>query len=533
MRIGISVSMGENKVGFEKRTLIILGTASYGKERFYRLRFKFSWIIGFFFVGLTLYFLYCSFPVKSFAEPNTQTEQEKINPNFALKVYRDLVARTGGLINSTKNLATFGKRDKRIEQEIIEKYNLTPQKLEKIIEMGKGEDFQGKTIQDEVNKIKNSNPKLNAEQIKQQAMKNLGVDEDAWKDYEELVKKQDEAEKEKLLEVGGCTGLITSSVCEFFVMTKKTIADFFIDILGYFVSLISIDEKDFYGPNYQRYHLPEDSIYKYQKMVQEFAWGLLSLFFVYQTVRILALYTVEPNGILLKNLLLKFFVTAIMIQYEPYIIAILLEMNGMITDGLVNMKNPQLAIWDFLVGIGITGAVSTGLVATSAIGIVSAMSSPIWIAIIVVLVGLIFIFLIQVSIRFVEITILAILGPIVIATNINEQYNLFPSWWRHLLSSIFTITVQFFLVLIMWAFMTNEITLHLNLIGILTKPFVCIAFLVVTINSPGFLKEWMYSSGVASGAVEVAKPFVSKGAGIAAQFSSSKLQSFVSRFSKK
>lgn len=99
------------------------------------------------------------------------------------------------------------------------------------------------------------------------------------------------------------------------------------------------------------------------------------------------------------------------------------------------------------------------------------------------------ILLFQMSIRFAELAFAFAFSPIFIASNLSDNFNMLPSFWRILLSTIFTQTVQISLICIMANMFANA-----NIWEMKTALF-AIGFLFLTVKSPNILKEYMYSTG--------------------------------------
>jgi hypothetical protein len=137
----------------------------------------------------------------------------------------------------------------------------------------------------------------------------------------------------------------------------------------------------------------------------------------------------------------------------------------------------------------------------------------IYIVLLLIMAIMFLILAIQYAIRFAEISFLYIMGPIAIATNVNNEYNLFPVWWRNVLSTVFTQAIQ-----------TLLIAVFLNVAakisgGLSMENFIlAIGYLVLILKSPQFIKEFMYSTGsgkavggaVSSAVTSVAKQLISR-----------------------
>lgn len=417
-----------------------------------------------------------------FAEPQKQEEIDKVE---AEKIYNDWKKIMDRM--SIWDRITGG--GDAAEQEIVKKYNISKEKLKQIIEIVEDSDFKNKQIHEEmVKQIQEKRKQLKKielspkemDEITKQVRRKLDPNNEYWEDYieyrNELIEKKEEEQW-----LSNCEYI--DVICHTTVYIGSSMMKMLGEVVGLVASAIKIDDVDFYGNTSAWYVLPnkENVVLKYQRIVQELAWTFLGLFLSYQSIRVLALYSVEVNSIEIKKLILRLVTTSILIYLEPYMIKFLLTLNRMIHSDLLKIGSKQL-VDNIYVVLGISSG--TMLVA-----------SPFLVTIILMVIVLMVIIVFQIAIRFTEIAILSILGPFAIATNMNDQYNLFPVWWKSILAAIFTASVQIFLLTIMFAFITHKDMLELTGLGMFTRPLLLIGFLFVIFKTPGFLREWMHSTG--------------------------------------
>lgn len=370
---------------------------------------------------------------------------------------------------------------------ILKKYKLKSEQLEMIKQTVEDDDFKSKQIYQEVSRrIKESEKKLKRKltpkeiaRIEGQVQKVLDPKKEHWDDYEEY---RDER-KEKEFN-GECE--YVNVICHASVLFVKNLIKLMNEIVGLVIEVVTIDDKDFYGTTKTWHELPNNNvIVRFQKSVQGLAWTFLGLFFTYQCIRVLAIYSVEVNPTEVKNLLLRLVSTGILIYFEPYLVKLLLTLNGYFIQDVLSIEK-QIVKNNLIAALGLSGGVAI-------------LGSPLIVSMASSAIGLLLIILFQVVIRYSEIVILAVIGPFVIATNVNEHYNLFPAWWKSLLSVIFTTSVQIFLIQILFDFVVNPTTIEITGLGAFATPLLIIGFLIVVFKTPGFLKEWMYSTaGTAS-----------------------------------
>lgn len=449
------------------------------------------------------------FPVSGWAEPN-QSNQKKVQGKLddrQILIYWNELEKAKKGIGIEISRSGIQTQDQAAEESFKKKYQLTDEDIEEIKQKGGNQDFRNRVIEAEyhqlvkkkVEKTKKANlSPEEIEEIKKQLKKNLGITDGDWEDFQEYREEKKEQEKEKLREQMGCS--YVDLICDFDIYYKEKVSEIIYEVTLIFVEFVKIDDTDFYGETKNWYDLPGNSIYKYQQKVQELAWAFLGLFLAYQSIRILALYTVEPNPLEMKKLLLRLVTTSILIAIEPYLVKFLLTLNRYLISDLMGMGEKHIAD-TLLHAFGMT----TGI----AISALFPHATALAVTLLGIIAILLLIILLQVVLRFAEIAILAVVGPFVIATNMNEQFNLFPAWWKQLLSAIFTVSVQLFLIILMCAFLKNEIVN--NLFGEtaqFTKYLIVIGFSLVIIRSPGLLREWMHSTGATRMGVSTVTSFV-------------------------
>ncbi|SFX75258.1 hypothetical protein SAMN04487866_12241 [Thermoactinomyces sp. DSM 45891] len=215
--------------------------------------------------------------------------------------------------------------------------------------------------------------------------------------------------------------------------------------------------------------LENTTVKKYYGYFEDLSWTFLILFLIYQCIRFIVMYNVEENPAEFKLLLRKLIFSAFMIGSLPTVFRWLLNLNNWMVEGLAD---GGLKMEQFSKTFG-----------------AAAVEGAVLIICLLLLAVMMLVICFQMSIRSAELILLLILGPFCIATNVNSEYNLFPVWWRHLLSTVFTQALQVLMIVLMTTFFVETRAANL-------ENFVfAIGFVFLIIKAPGFLKEWMYSTG--------------------------------------
>ncbi|MGF9944634.1 conjugal transfer protein TrbL family protein [Priestia megaterium] len=102
---------------------------------------------------------------------------------------------------------------------------------------------------------------------------------------------------------------------------------------------------------------------------------------------------------------------------------------------------------------------------------------------------LFFILLFQMTIRFAELAFAFAFSQLFIASNMSENFNMLPHFWRNIMAIIFTQAVQISLLCIMSNLFANVDIWDPKTI------FLAIGFLFITVKTPTIMKEFLYSSG--------------------------------------
>lgn len=228
-----------------------------------------------------------------------------------------------------------------------------------------------------------------------------------------------------------------------------------------------------------------EEIERYVKNVRSLAWTFLELFIVFQGIRLLTMSMVAENHTQIKAVIQKLFITAILLVSLEPAFNYLSELNEQVIKAMLGdvqkniMENlAQTFFSSFFVSGGalILSGVTMGLFNIS---------------ILFVVVVMLFIVIINIIIRNAELALVYILGPIAIVTNMNEKYNYFHVWWKHLLMLMFTTTFQVLLLSITLRFLTKIADLTTFFQGDI---LFFIGFLFLTLKVPNLMKEWVYSS---------------------------------------
>lgn len=231
----------------------------------------------------------------------------------------------------------------------------------------------------------------------------------------------------------------------------------------------------------------------------DFFFVLLLVLFIYKLVEILATTDAEDSrGLIRQKLSILGFTVAFAYSFK-WIFEMLLKFNQWIIEGLLNGYNLEFSTFQY-----------------DATKIQEADINLIFMCILALILAILFfILLIQMAIRFAELGFALAIAPICIASNMSDNFNLLPSFWRNLLSIIFTQSVQILLVLFMSKFFSEGSIWESG------KIMFGIGYMILVVKSPSIIKELMYSSGtgrtvggIGSGAVStVAKSVIRKRVG--------------------
>lgn len=208
-------------------------------------------------------------------------------------------------------------------------------------------------------------------------------------------------------------------------------------------------------------------IAEYYGYFETAAWVFLELFFVFQIIQVLSRYILDADISELKDLLYRLVASAVLLGTLPYIISLILTFNNWFISDLVatqiDFKNNSL----------IDVASATGAILFMILGTVCM---------------LIFVIL-QQLIRYAEICFMVVIGPLVVATYVNKNFNLLAQWWKALLSTVFTQSVQLLLFVLFLKTMAGAKAESL------VSYFLPIGFLLLVIKSPAALQDLIYNSG--------------------------------------
>ncbi|AOZ94875.1 conjugal transfer protein TrbL family protein [Paenibacillus crassostreae] len=131
--------------------------------------------------------------------------------------------------------------------------------------------------------------------------------------------------------------------------------------------------------------------------------------------------------------------------------------------------------------------------------------------IVILIIGIMLIVLmLQLFYRTAFVAILYIVGPIAIATKINDTYNFFDFWLKNFVIAFVTLALQ----LISIAVGLNQFLIPPSYFGDTYHLFLGAAFFILSMTLPGILGQWGFSTGsarsVASGAKSAVKLMVMK-----------------------
>ncbi|MGZ9869595.1 conjugal transfer protein TrbL family protein [Priestia endophytica] len=220
-----------------------------------------------------------------------------------------------------------------------------------------------------------------------------------------------------------------------------------------------------------------DAISSFYNQAYSFFYVLLGVIFLYKLIEMLALADPESRNAIREKLVVLVFTVAFASSFK-WIFEKLLTLNNYFVKaitqgGKVNFNDFKMSYTeDFMAG-GANTALSVTLVAI----------------LLLVMLILYLVLVFQMAIRFAELGFAIAIAPICIATNLTDNFNLLPSFWRNLLSIIFTQAVQYMLIIFMITFFTESSIYSPK--GIIYA----IGYMFLVIKAPQVIKEMLYSSG--------------------------------------
>ncbi|CAG7643624.1 conjugal transfer protein TrbL family protein [Paenibacillus allorhizosphaerae] len=225
--------------------------------------------------------------------------------------------------------------------------------------------------------------------------------------------------------------------------------------------------------------LENPTVNTFFNLIKGVSWSLATVFLIYQCLRIYVLSLADGDRSELRKLLPKIFLIPVFMMGMPWGIEGILTLSGEFSRGFLSVPSIDPGGGQ-LVGFAAIYLLFTG--ATSSLFIV---------ILALVFLALLAVFAFQQCLRFAELAFLVVSGPVAIMSILNQEFNLFPSWWRHLLSVAFTQSVQYLLIMMAIKLATGTNPFKGEYMGI----FGSIGCMVLVIKSPAFIREFMYSTG--------------------------------------
>ncbi|MFE5322237.1 conjugal transfer protein TrbL family protein [Paenibacillus sp. NPDC056579] len=239
--------------------------------------------------------------------------------------------------------------------------------------------------------------------------------------------------------------------------------------------------------------LQNATINTFFNLIKGVSWSLATVFLIYQCLRIYVLSLADGDRSELRKLLPKIFLIPVFMMSLPWGVEAILTLSGEFSRGFLAVPS-----------VDQDGAAVVGFAAIYLL-FMGATSSLFIVILALVFLALLAVFAFQQCLRFAELAFLVVSGPIAIMSILNQEFNLFPSWWRHLLSVAFTQSVQYLLIMMAIKLATGTNPFKGEYMGI----FGSIGCMVLVIKSPAFIREFMYSTGAGSKAAGMAANTVS------------------------
>ncbi|SFI68052.1 conjugal transfer protein TrbL family protein [Thermoflavimicrobium dichotomicum] len=215
----------------------------------------------------------------------------------------------------------------------------------------------------------------------------------------------------------------------------------------------------------------QEFVQRYFEYLRELSWTMLTTFMTFHSIRALALYYVHEDQSQLKYVIYRVFVTGGLIVIIPELFSWFLNANNLIVRGLVDqfeLDKVRSLFFNPVESVFVLIIVSVALVC------------------------MLFVFTVQYVLRLAEIAFLFMISPIVAATNMNEEYNYFPMWWRYTLVTLLTQSVQVLLFVLFVQSVASAFFAHFS--DLFTKMLYMVSFMFLIIRTPRLFKEWTYVS---------------------------------------
>ena len=218
--------------------------------------------------------------------------------------------------------------------------------------------------------------------------------------------------------------------------------------------------------------LDNPTISGFYDQAYNFFFALLGVIFLYKMVEILATADPDGRGVIREKLVILGFTVGFAFSFK-WIFESLLKFNNWFIQGLLDGYNLEFSTFKY-----------------DATKVQEAEINLIFMCILALILAILFfILLIQMAIRFAELGFALAIAPICIATNLSDNFNLLPGFWKNLMSIIFTQSVQILLILFMAKFFSE------GSIWDAEKIMFGIGYMILVVKSPHVVKELMYSSG--------------------------------------
>jgi len=216
------------------------------------------------------------------------------------------------------------------------------------------------------------------------------------------------------------------------------------------------------------------TIEKYYDQAYDFCFTLITILFLYKLVELLAVGDPEARGNL-RNGLSRLLFTVVFAYSFPKLFQWLLTFNNWYVKALLS-EGASFEVLK-LEESDIETAINTSM----SLVLLSVLSF--------ILLILMIICVFQLAIRSAELTFMFAISPIAIASNLSDNFNMLPTLWRNLISTIFTQAVQITLLVFMANLFANANIWEPHTI------FLAVGYLFLVVKAPSMLKEYLYSTG--------------------------------------
>lgn len=238
--------------------------------------------------------------------------------------------------------------------------------------------------------------------------------------------------------------------------------------------------------------LNDTTLKKFKTAFSTFTTSLLSLFILYQLMKIYAFRMTNHSDTIsiLNEKVVKIIVACVLLFSYDLFFKMILNIQYRVNYGIFNyLTNSQELTQNVMLSMLLTP------------------NGTVFVLMILFFAILLAVLFFQMLYTFALISVFYVVGPVAITTMVNDDYNMFGMWLKTIISRFLTLALQGLSVVLCLSFASriDFITEGASLGEAFFDKIIAIAFLVVGIAIPGLLKEFGNSSGSGKAATGGAK----------------------------